>query len=366
MPQSLKTKQGRVLSKAKRSERFWYLDGSIVLLVEKTLYKLHRSRLSTVSLYFARLFGGPLPDPEIVEVTKGDSEGPIDGEVIDSCPVYRVTCISAGDFDCLLSTLNEGITFAFKKPSFLELASLLRASYTLECPPYLEYATRVLREMWPDQLSQLDPEPSEEQRNFAKETLQLSRECGIPEVRKRAYYELLRTPGFGQVFVSDSDSDEFIDDEDLLQDSQSPLRYVDIVRLVRTREQLQRAWIEIARASPAPSVVPCALEKIPDEKLNPAQGPARNGCRAARDKSAGWWTEQVVCAPLFEQGLLDPLTALQDLVDVAWDELGFCGHCVGERRQLWEDQGEKLWGRLDRWLGLAAPEEDKKKKGRVK
>lgn len=42
----------------KRSENFWHLDGSVVVQVQNTLFRLHRSRLTQQSEYFAALQNG--------------------------------------------------------------------------------------------------------------------------------------------------------------------------------------------------------------------------------------------------------------------------------------------------------------------
>jgi len=41
---------------AYRHETFWHLDGSVVLCIDETMFKLHRSRLVQQSQYFAELF----------------------------------------------------------------------------------------------------------------------------------------------------------------------------------------------------------------------------------------------------------------------------------------------------------------------
>lgn len=42
----------------KRSENFWHLDGSVVVQVQNTLFRLHRSRLTQQWEYFAALQNG--------------------------------------------------------------------------------------------------------------------------------------------------------------------------------------------------------------------------------------------------------------------------------------------------------------------
>ncbi|KAH9908818.1 uncharacterized protein B0H18DRAFT_1111519, partial [Fomitopsis serialis] len=347
-----KTKHSRALSKATRSPNFWYLDGSVVVLVEKTLYKLHRlfgDALQTPSnkRISADVDGdtSEFEEPDIVELAGRCSGGLMEGEIVDSCPVYRIAGVSAEDFECLLTAWEMGIKFARTKPPFLTIAALMRAAHALESPNYLDFATDELMEIWPSELGELDVSPTEEQQNFAKETLLLSRQCDVPAVRKRAYYELLRTPGFGQIFFAEED--DFVGDDDLTSDTPSTLRYADLLRLIGARERLESAWLKLACGPPTPSSIPCELAKIPADNLNAEQKPALESCLAARGKSVEWWAQHVVQASLFEDGLLDPLTGLQDLIDVDWADVGFCGSCVGARRDMWAEEREKLWNKLD-------------------
>ena len=213
--------------------------------------------------------------------------------------------------------------------------------------------------MWPSDLASLS-QPTVDQQAYAKEALELARVCGLPGVRKRAYYELVCTHGFGQ--VATDDNVECVDDAalELQSGSKSALSHADIYRLVATRERLQRAWVNLARAPPAPSVVPCPLGQIPQQNLEPTQKALLEKCVAARNNSHQWWMEQVVQAPLFQDGLLDPLSGLQGLMDIEWQEHGLCVGCVGARKEFWEAEMGKIWGKLDLWLGLASPAEDRK------
>ena len=112
----------------KRSANFWHLDGSVVVQIQNTLFRLHRSRLAQQSEFFADLFaadgrcvlwimddGGPnversyggrskeMFDPDIIE----------ERDIIDSCPVYQVKAVSVLDFERLLTALDAGMYVIF-------------------------------------------------------------------------------------------------------------------------------------------------------------------------------------------------------------------------------------------------------------
>lgn len=135
-PFSLPARHSRALSKAVRSTDYWYLDGSVVVWVQKTLYKLHRSSLMKRSKYFRRLLGETLPtrsqtdvddddekgsdydeEPEIVEIAGKYHDGLVEGELIDRCPVYRVTVVSTEDFEALLEAWEDGLYVYLLRPA---------------------------------------------------------------------------------------------------------------------------------------------------------------------------------------------------------------------------------------------------------
>lgn len=115
----------RSLSRTTRHQTFWHLDGSVVILIERTLFKLHRSRLAQQSEYFAELFHSATRDgkrkiltvysddeadgTKVDENTEKNGDGLIEGETVDSCPVYRITKVSVNDFEAVLKALEGGV-----------------------------------------------------------------------------------------------------------------------------------------------------------------------------------------------------------------------------------------------------------------
>ncbi|KAI0943729.1 hypothetical protein AcW1_002820 [Taiwanofungus camphoratus] len=347
-PATSTRKSKRASLRTSRHPTFWHLDGSVVLQVHKTLFKLHRSRLVQQSEYFAALFSGTrrgqATDEEDLE---GETNGIVQGEIIDSCPVYKITTVSVEDFVSLLTALDSGIAYAINPPPFPVLASILRAAHTLSFPAILTYATHILRQMWPDDLAQL----SSVRKDFATETVALARQCNVPSLLKRAYYELLRTPIFGQRANGDGWTSE---DEDEKPGQRLPAP--DLLCLVAARELLLREWIQTTRAPPSPSVVPCPLDQILPSAMNPELAPALESCRRARAQSIAQWTAHVTQADVFEAGMYDPLCGLDSLAEIDWAGMGYCVGCVSVRQELWMDKKERLWKKLNVWLQLCTEE----------
>ncbi|TFK85399.1 hypothetical protein K466DRAFT_494802 [Polyporus arcularius HHB13444] len=347
----------------KRSANFWHLDGSVVVQVQNTLFRLHRSRLMQQSDYFSALFSGNNERCVSVSLAARASISGEEADVVDSCPVYVARGVSVLDFERLLTALDAGIAYAINPPPFPVLASLLRAAHTLKFKTILGFATHLLREQWPQDLSRLSAEP----RAHAVETIHLAQQCEVPEVLKNAYYELLRTPNFGQdltVYLHAESADDShplnIATEDDEKNAPPPrLAASDFVRLVRAKDALQKEWMTVVCVAPLPSVVPCPLAPfVNDKNAGEEKLKSAKTCAETRAGDEVEWTLRLIDNRVFERGMADPIGGLQSLVEMDWADMGYCVGCVRERRDAWTEQREKLWKRLDVLLGLKGDDED--------
>ena len=84
----------REIKSAKRSESHWNLDGSIVVLVQKTLFRLHRSSLVKQSRVFEEAIMGINNNDRVSEIFK--------------CPVIRMDG-NADEFEAVLDALQDGL-----------------------------------------------------------------------------------------------------------------------------------------------------------------------------------------------------------------------------------------------------------------
>ncbi len=105
------------IAKASRHENHWYLDGSIVIHMQGTLFRLHRSALVRKSKYFSRLFE---------EVGDGERL-----EKISGCPVVHVKG-NPDDFAVLLDAIDDGVYvvsfFISLLPEILKMFSIAACS----------------------------------------------------------------------------------------------------------------------------------------------------------------------------------------------------------------------------------------------
>lgn len=106
---------------------FWHPDGSVVVEIENTKFKLHRSMLQKHSVYFTSLFqkrGMPSHGGRAYLEVEVDERSPNAG-----IPVYRVSETTADDFAALLTVIEEPMCVL----AFYPLLSTKRLDYLLLC-----------------------------------------------------------------------------------------------------------------------------------------------------------------------------------------------------------------------------------------
>ncbi|EAU80303.2 hypothetical protein CC1G_13243 [Coprinopsis cinerea okayama7 len=173
-----------------RSETHWYLDGSLLVQLEKTRFKLHRSRMVKVSGWVRYLLGD-VDERLFVKREMKERHLGVDGEEV----VVKMDGLgfSVGEFGEMLDALDEAITFVAKPPSFLRTASILRVAHKLDIPMFESWARDVITKTWSANLDDLTPEPIP----YAVETVALARQCNLPSsVLKRALYEIVRRDNY--------------------------------------------------------------------------------------------------------------------------------------------------------------------------
>ena len=345
---------------------FWHPDGSVIIQVENTKFRLHQSMLQKNSAYFAAMF--------LKAEIEIDEQSP-------NLPVYRVFETTMGDFTMLLALIEEPLCVAaFRRVKFTItyllypfdrrtrqyaeftppmhfLAGVLRAACALTFKAQRMWAERKLKRMWSETLDTLTTDPKPD----AVFALSLARACGLRGVEKRASYELLRAPTFWQAndtapagrgkVYEESDTDSEAEAEMGLDE----LPRADLLRLLHAREQLVLVWGEIARKAPMDFVCPC--ENGTSNTSNNSNGRRPHCMSANTDRVHAHWAELVHATGLYAQRMADPLMGLQDLKMIPWGEEGFCQRCVAARTNAWEKLRRKLWNNdLNKWLKLTTAE----------
>jgi hypothetical protein len=243
------------------------------------------------------------------------------------------------------------------------LAGVLRAARALSFKEQHKWAERILKSMWPATFSTLTTDPIP----HAAIALTLARTCGLRGVQKRASYELLRVPTFGQAIVAapaehvEVPEDSRADADAVAKKDFDELPRAYLLRLLHAREQLVLAWAEIAGKAPTDFVCPrgtqtqIMLEGGGGSSTTGSSDGRRSGCASANvDRVHARWAELVHTTGLYVQRMVDPLMGLQDLMKIPWKEEGFCKKCVAARMNTWREFKRKLWEDLDVWLQLTA------------
>jgi len=166
---------------------------------------------------------------------------------------------------------------------------------------------------------------SKQQIPFATESIALARKCSLPSVLKRAFYELVRGP------------------DDDLNSSGTILSVNDVTQILRARLWLMKAWQDLALrpeyAVGEVAACTCAAYSRCGSIVIRSPERRREGLEPYFD-----------CLKRYAQ---DPICGLGQLCDLRWEDEGFCGDWIIERKRSWKKAKEDLWDRLDEMLPSA-------------
>ena len=177
---------------------FWYPDGSVIIRVENTKFRLHQTMLKKKSAYFAAAFAR---DGGRAYLEVGVDAQSLNGDRLPvyniRLPAYRVVETTADDFAMLLTVIEDPM-WVPNVGQMPVLAGVLRAACALSFEAHRKWAEDILERLWPAELDTLTADPMP----HAAVALALARTCGLHGVQKRASYELLRTPTFWQAITA--------------------------------------------------------------------------------------------------------------------------------------------------------------------
>lgn len=191
-------------------------------------------------------------------------------------------------------------------PSHREVASVLRSSTVLEFPSLRAAASHILENFWQPKISSaLDGED----RPYAVDTVILAKECDLPIILKRAYYELLMHPDFQQSRdEGDASSNTF------------PLPSEDLYRLSYARAKMLGIWTG-------------ATTKFPDAWMSCSGRRAHtdNPCPSLLKIKAAWF--KFVCESGLAQNFIhDPINGFEKLQFAESTAGEICAECVRKMR----------------------------------
>ena len=178
---------------------------------------------------------------------------------------------------------------------------------------------------------------------WAKETLAVANLLDIPQLTKRAYWELCTRSEFGGI-----DAEVYDDEVEEIMPTRSRLPRSVILDLTRVRERLLPEWTRITRTPPVD--VPCA------RAVGMSSPSATQSTPCCLDY-ASWnkvMLEVEVNDVTIDDMRMDPISALEVMiVEIDWEkEGGFCAGCVRVWKTIWTKDREKIWKNLGSWLEL--------------
>ncbi|KAG1758031.1 hypothetical protein EDB19DRAFT_81733 [Suillus lakei] len=330
--------QGRPLKRARsdcttaqRHDDFYILDANTVVEVDGVLFKLHRSRLVSKSLFFAQL----LEHNDKDNLPNDDVRVENDGKVT----VYHLgNTTTADDFVALLKFDDNPTEYYFQPPPFSALAPILRAATALRFETYRVWADRVLRQTWSSSLADLTPDRKEN----AAEVIVLARSCDVNSGVKRALYELARTRRIG------------LHDNDVLgQSGLGQIGHADQKCVELMRELLVTTWSEIAVR-----VGMSSCQEDYARKVNPSSSWGKKGKSSAPRETCSFksgtehatWNNRVHDSGLHTKFLFDAVCGAQALIDIPWGEEDWCSDCIQTKRATWRKIRQNLWSDMDKWI----------------
>ncbi|KAI0338817.1 hypothetical protein BDW22DRAFT_677496 [Trametopsis cervina] len=304
---------------ANRSKEYWYKDGTVVISLERTLYKLYAGRLARCSSYFA----------QVLQVSEHRSAG---YGLVDGVPLHTLKVgVSATDFNLLLRVVEDGSALALGSTSltYTETASILQASSALGFDALFQSAKAAVAARWSSELEDLAVPVPSSPGGGAAAALVLAEKYDMPAIRKRCLYELLRLEDFG--CGAPKDAPEPVEAEPELSREH-------LLALMRTRQQWQNTLFALLEQPP---MIParCGTYSCPGER--------------AQDIAVFQRGPLVTRPQLMKQALLDPLHAIE-LMETDCARREYCMHCKGERQAWAKEMRTKVWRDMDVWFGTDA------------
>ncbi|KAJ6467518.1 hypothetical protein C8R47DRAFT_1201126 [Mycena vitilis] len=305
-----------------KHSRFWALDGNVILHFGAVAFKLHRSRLSTQSVWFEKLFEKRAGREEPLE----DDETDIDEVVVedqDGVDVYELEFLAdMEDFEALLTVMDDAIDFFYaSRLTFPLLAAVFRAATTFKFHKFVQFTKQTLLQWYSDDLNTLNWTPVE---NPAAAVI-LGRTWDLPALLKRAFYELLRS----QPEEPPNPNDHGPTNVDALHE----LKADDLVRLAQAQKRLAAAGLAIF---PSASATDNCLARPP--------------CAAIKARTT---ILQVLC-----DFRLDILCGLLALMGFNWATRGYCPSCAAKLVASFAEKRIHIWEDLDVWFDISIEDEE--------
>ncbi|KAI0819881.1 hypothetical protein BC628DRAFT_954797 [Trametes gibbosa] len=335
-PKRIKSSPAAVASAStthRESPEFYYSDGNVVLMVKDVKFKLHQSRLVAHCGIFRRQWGS--------QASEKGHEGVLNvNDVADNSTLshgdnkpgaelcQKLKGFSATEFTLFLKAFETPSMLTTHTPQQDTIISLLRVAAKLECPAVRDIAKARLQQLWP--LTVPSPGAKTKSLSLTFAIIHAARKYHLPELLRRAFYELIRKPSFWDRVSSDRANVDLSD--------------ADLLILFSVRHILQQKWRALVSTEPSPGKPCLRYEARPNAKQ----------CRYATisTERVASWGSYFIASGDFENGAIDPICHVDVVLDSAhFNPTGtnrsWCDLCLNERRKAWETAKGQWWDMLD-------------------
>jgi len=351
-----------------RHADLWFLDGSVILRAENTLFRVHISQLSRHSAFFRDLFSLPQPLRGIRRrsLSVSSSKNVLDGGLLEGCPVVYLHD-TAEDVGNLLTALYDGPSFGNNdQEDFRMVSGILRLSTKYLCDSLRAKALAHLSISWPSDLKSWDAREDAARYEMDSEhvanighiyptpiaVINLAREIDAPSLLPSAFYDLSRY-SYAQIFDAS--------DEGPATPNPPPSQFLsltDLQKLTLGKEASQQAITSLIQSMGTSQYHP---QHHSTSHTMHSAAHLRKSCAsaAACRKDFSELVDLATQHYLFdrERGCGDPLYVAEELGQLKSAELSGseCKACAKSLETWAARERERIWKMIPTWFRLEGP-----------
>ncbi|TFK52098.1 hypothetical protein OE88DRAFT_1658894 [Heliocybe sulcata] len=330
-----------------RHPELWFIDGSVILQADTTIFRVHASILSLHSGFFRDMFSLPGPsDP-----SSSRKVGVNMNEELDGCPLVLLHDKSDDLASLLKALYYAGPNFGDNDAQdFRVVSGILRLASKYLVDSLRDKALSHLQKAWPPTLagwdaredrsrsydSDLDPPnpiyPS------AIDVINLAREVNAPTLLPAAFYDLSRQP-FSQIFSH-----------------RTALSLPDLQNLALGKESSQHAVTSLIQSlgtSPQPTSPPPTYNYNSHRRKHSAGSRlcvSAAACRKDFSELVDLATQHYLMDR--ERGYADPLYVAEELGQLKSVEFSECEACAKTLEMWAARERERIWHMIPLWFRL--------------
>ncbi|TFK85412.1 hypothetical protein K466DRAFT_601205 [Polyporus arcularius HHB13444] len=302
-----------------RDKDLWYPDGNVIIYRysegRARWFKLYRTRLAQYCGFFDTLLS-----------SSGSAETT---PQLEGCPVYTVPAeVSCDGLSAFFGMLEKPRELSLK-PLTQDLAiSLVQTAHALSCSVVFEYAQQSLSELWSRDTLPGDSPVDAARTVTWKEAMVMitvARKCGVLEILKRAFYELLVSEDFWVIHDVDSATIDLPDE--------------DIYRLREMRLYLNREWPKFV-------ITPPQTDEKGKTKCTPTGYHPPFACEMQNCQRRNTWLNFALDDEGLDTGARDPLRYNLVKRRAVTLEKTWCQWCLNNKEEVWNNLRMEWWGVL--------------------